>query len=279
MKKWIMILVVLVLLLSACTDPVVSNPEEPSGSSGEPLSSSQPPTSAVAVELTAEMRKEIKEALSSKEKVDHTGHTEADEQFVCGMRYYGTYNGYVILLDEGDYTWKSLKIGETEFRYRSPFQLYAYRDGKLYSLRTVYEDGKVTDGQIAQILKKHTEFAASGQLPYDPPTEEQRNEIKQAYTVLTGRDYAGNDGKLAYQICGMRYYGIHNGYTILFYEGDMTVESGERIGSEMFRHGRNFSLYAWRDGKLQKLKDAYEAGLLREEDIAYIAEIHKMFVG
>lgn len=73
------------------------------------------------------------------------------------------------------------------------------------------------------------------------------------------------------------YYGTYSGYTIvqIFFKNVQMVfdEAAVRIGAYEFIFNSSTSPYflAYKDGKMLKVKDAYEQGLLTEEDIIQLA--------
>lgn len=92
---------------------------------------------------------EIKEAWSKEEGVDYSKHVDLDRRYVCGMRYYGSYNGYTFLFSQGQLQMLcSVTVGDFEFKYNSSFTIYAYKDGQFYTLRQVYEAGEITDKHL-----------------------------------------------------------------------------------------------------------------------------------
>ena len=105
------------------------------------------------------MRKMIREDYSTLLMHDLTSYTDEDLRYVCGMRYYGTYNGYIILFDHGDVCmFGEEKIGKEVFTYGYPIILYAYKDHQFHRLKYIYEQGLICDADIAAIAEKHRTF-------------------------------------------------------------------------------------------------------------------------
>lgn len=75
----------------------------------------------------------------------------------------------------------------------------------------------------------------------------------------------------------LRYYGAYGEMFVVFDESDMQMESREKIAEEVFWHCTSFSLYAYNNGNVIKLNEAYEQGLISAEDIAEIAKMHLQF--
>ena len=99
--------------------------------------------------MSDEMRAEI---------VDYYGYTGTDSaNTVAGMRYYGTYNGYVILMDAGMLGVNSaVDIGGRIFRWGSgALTLEAYKDGQAQPLKAVYEAGDISEKDLDSILEMH----------------------------------------------------------------------------------------------------------------------------
>lgn len=80
-----------------------------------------------------------------------------DADTVAGKQYYGTYNGYVILMDAGMLAAISqVDIGGRIFRWGSmPLTLTAYKDGQTQSLKELYESGGISEADLDNILEKH----------------------------------------------------------------------------------------------------------------------------
>ena len=71
------------------------------------------------------------------------------------------------------------------------------------------------------------------------------------------------------------YYGIYgDNCVVLFERSQLTVETAINIEEYEFRCTSSFILYAFKDGKLTRVKEAYENGYLTDEDIAEIKAIH-----
>ena len=83
-----------------------------------------------------------------------------DEGYLRGPRYYGTYNGYVIIFRWGaaQSLW-SIKIGKRTFKGGIEFRLFAYKDGEFHLLEDVYEQGLIGDDAIEEIWNTHREYA------------------------------------------------------------------------------------------------------------------------
>ena len=106
--------------------------------------------------LSSGKRQEIKEAWSQFQNRDFTDFVDTDRRSVCGMRYYGTYGGYMILFQPGQLAVLSSETiaGET-FTYSSSFTIYAYREGEFRTLAEVHKAGEISKEDIEKIAQKH----------------------------------------------------------------------------------------------------------------------------
>lgn len=139
MKKFLPIVLVLVLLIgiiSGCSSGDVSDP----------------------------LRKEIQEAycktfLSPTQAREYKFKNE-DADTIADMQYYGTYNGYVILMRSGVLAVVStVQIGPYVFQWGSgSLCLYAYKDGTFHNLKDVYEAGELSDVEISTIAAEHKAY-------------------------------------------------------------------------------------------------------------------------
>ena len=72
------------------------------------------------------------------------------------MRYYGNENGYILLYSRGALpSVHRVQIGSKSFKSGYSFTLFAYKDGVLYDLKDVYEDGLISLEAVENALKIH----------------------------------------------------------------------------------------------------------------------------
>ena len=97
-----------------------------------------------------------------------------DEDTVAGKQYYGTYNGYVVLMDAGQLDMISeMNIGGRIFLWGQSMTIVAYRDGQEYYVSALYEAGSLTDADLDQILENHKQhFATVHNWDYEAYVEE-----------------------------------------------------------------------------------------------------------
>lgn len=71
-------------------------------------------------------------------------------------RYYGNYNGYDVIFDQGITCSQGiLTVGREEFKHTYDFRLLAYKDGVLIDLYSAYADGLISGRDIRKIAKIH----------------------------------------------------------------------------------------------------------------------------
>ena len=113
----------------------------------------------VFLPLTETLKKEVEAAweayYAAKDfKLCWAGSADFDEHTTGTFEYYGTVEGYDILYfryainSTGLY---GIEIGEHIFKTGAQFELLAYRNGKLFHLAELYEDGKISEQSIAAI--------------------------------------------------------------------------------------------------------------------------------
>lgn len=79
-----------------------------------------------------------------------------NEHRVAGYYYYGTYNGYVVLMSFGPLAVSvEIDIGGRIFKWGSNMNLIAYKDAAAYDLKEVYDNGGITVSHLDQILVNH----------------------------------------------------------------------------------------------------------------------------
>lgn len=101
-------------------------------------------------------------------------------------------------------------------------------------------------------------------------------EIEQAYAeALNFREFPGwhEEGE-----GGVYYYGIYNGCVILYEKGMTNGYDYKKVGEELFAHTEGFNIFAYRDGQIIDLSEAYEDGWVDDAAISMIAEQHKLML-
>ena len=96
-------------------------------------------------------------------------------------RYYGTYEGYDILFNQMGELFADVigtqKIAGIEFFSGNPFNFYGYRDGKLYEVHELYEQGKLSAESIASAAEIHNSEEKTL-----PLSDERKEEISRAWS-------------------------------------------------------------------------------------------------
>ena len=148
-KKWLALVVSVLICLQLCACELPQEPTEPTEQTG-----------IYTDVLTEEMANEIEQAWLRENKHGLQWYlTDDGEVIPDGVRYYGTYNGYSILFVEGNLTQiSSTTIASRVFRWGTgAVMLYAFKDGQLQELQTVYDCGLLTDEDIGVIWQRHRE--------------------------------------------------------------------------------------------------------------------------
>lgn len=105
-------------------------------------------------------------------------------------------------------------------------------------------------------------------------SEEEEAELKRAGFSVIGNQIVPADEKIAAAHHFDRYYGTYNGYAVLLEGGMLTALSELKVAGQVFRSNYSFSIYAYKNGELHTISEAYESGLLTADDIAAIAAKH-----
>ena len=111
-------------------------------------------------DLSREKKREIRDAWLEKTGEDIAWYHK-NFNVPTGMRYYGTYSGYTVFFKSGSTTDRDntdLTVAGQEFKYGSPFTIWAYKDGEFYDLEYAYNNGLLSRGQIRAIAKYHEKF-------------------------------------------------------------------------------------------------------------------------
>ena len=111
--------------------------------------------------------------------------------------------------------------------------------------------------------------------PFEELSEEFKAEILQAWRKMTGLDESyglgwANDGSGAHH-----YYGICEGFVIIFHRSIVNAEEVKIIGNTLFWESRWFSLMVYRNGELEGLEEAYSNGLVSDAALSFVLEQHE----
>jgi len=195
-------------------------------------------------------------------------------------RYYGTYEGYDILFNQMGELFADVigtqKIAGIEFFSGNPFNFYGYRDGKLYEVHELYEQGKLSAESIASAAEIHNSEEKTL-----PLSDERKEEISRAW-------YNENQSLIwnswEDQVRSAVYYGNFNGYDIVFQIYD--VSGPRRDGKESYTWTKVgdfkftcknyfFSIIGYNNGTYKTLHTLYDEGLMDDDTVAQILEIHE----
>lgn len=153
MKKicWLLILVLLLSCFASCQNIQAPEPSEPAQTQDTPIEN---PDGT----LSDRMKKEMQQWY-----VFGGGWARdfywADDHNGAGKRYYGTENGYVIYCNRGALPFVcTIEIGEYEFSHSREFWLLAYKDGEVFELKELYEQGLISDDAIKTAWERHNAF-------------------------------------------------------------------------------------------------------------------------
>jgi hypothetical protein len=177
---------------------------------------------------------------------------------VSSFRYYGTDNGYHIVMFNYGVTMGVVRnytiAGYTFDNCATHFM--AYKNGKFTKLNTAYLLRMVSKEAIAKAAELHEVVQAE---------KKEKNRIQSEFM-----------NSHFVNIREFRFYGDENGRHILFVKttkATIPLTVKQIAGSE-FSHQGVFSLYAYIDGEFIDLEQAYKKGLISQEAIATAAKKH-----
>lgn len=109
------------------------------------------------VPLTTKQSEEIRNNFCALMGHDYTNSGNGIDD--VGLRYYGTYNDYIILFRATSLDQVQISvIGNSQFTYGSSFVLYAYKDETFYKLGDIYEEGFLSEEDISNIAEHHAKY-------------------------------------------------------------------------------------------------------------------------
>lgn len=246
------------------------------------------------VPLSEEMKEEINDVI--KVNLDYVNYYE-------GSSYYGMINDCVIIrdstyIDMGVVVYGRYEIAGYLFEWIHEFTILVYRDGESCTLQEAYEKGWLTKKQVEVIhTQNHRRYAERIRLiraidsyisypEKEPLSEQKKQEISGAFLK---RYNTALDWNNAYTFYGTLNYGTVNNCAIL-----MTVEQEaepayclQKIAHTPFEWLAPFKLYAYCDGEVCELQEAYDKGwfnrhhieLIRERNIQNYVAIYKEIYG
>lgn len=287
MKKTLILGVILLLCLTAC------------GAVQEDLYLGDYP---VPESVSDELKAEVETAWRSthNESIKWTFPLENSDRDYY-IRYYGTFDGYVVIYwcYTNDIKQKTYLIGDQEFSHWSGI-IYAYKGGKFISLQEVYEGGSLSQESLAEIARRHGDFeqimadrqtAAAEKLKAEwpdlkPIPEKTLTKMEEAWLAWKQNTqkqplYWAEPGIEFWRSQRMRYYGTY-GECVVFGRAlssnlDTSKTQTHRVAGGLFACSRELQLYAYCDGQIYDLEDAYAAGLLSAADVAKAADYHQMY--
>lgn len=256
MKKAICLLLAVFLSLSlpacaatdlAATDPTAAPTEDPTV-------------------LTGKVRSKIEAALGQSVDFDSDNY-----------RYYGTYNGYIVLYKKLSYGDNALSVGGYRFADTDGgCILYAVFDREYTRLQYIHESGGITDAQLAQIYGIHKSYYADytalcQEAAADSPEVPLTYEIEQAIDAAL---YAVEGYHIRVIEEPYRYYGQYNGYYVLFESTQACADMPVAVGKYVFHHFMSHVIWVIGEGAKLDLPDAYRKGLITDADLDDIYRIH-----
>ena len=174
--------------------------------------------------------------------------------------YYGTYNGYVIIVSKGMATVvSSIYIGNEFFYFGSSATIFAYKDGVFDRLSRVYEEGNISDEQLAELAKYHTDKTFPG---YDKAME-----IIQAYVAVPEHEWLDTTD------IELWVYGkFENAWVVWVeynevWENDDNSTYTEIIDGITFEFTSPWFYEVYSNGSFYTISEAFEQGILSSQDI------------
>lgn len=201
-----------------------------------------------------------------------------EDNLVDGVRYYGSYAGFqIIFRPTGDDAITDLEVEGLTFSHNTGFELYAYQDGSFKPLQEVCTLGALTEQDLRVIQLRHLMFEMQ---PPDKPfmptvtidPDDTFEQMKTAFLTqyVNSSDYTTKDLSVVYfGKYGDAHVGFVNG--ILVYTQALTSET---VGGVTFRYNTGQKLLVFFEGELMGLQEAYDRGVLTQEDLVTIRNAH-----
>ena len=210
-----------------------------------------------------------------------------------GSPSYGTINNCIILrTPDPDNSFMPtsglVEVADYSFVWSWGFGLHVYRDGEACTLKEAYEREWLTKEQIGKIYEKHNRFYEGllrkyadshdlsayhpDHLSIEPIPKETKQKIDSAlsaqYNINININWRDSSSYIGAINCCRILKTVKN-------EGQSApLHASLTIVDYVFEWHEPFNLYAYRDGVVCELKEAYEKGWLTKEQIRKIYERH-----
>ena len=159
---------------------------------------------------------------------------------------YGNFSGWDVIFEEGQIpAVTTRRVSHYLFRCTSSFTIRAEKDGEVYLLEDAYQNGLLTEDDIAEICRLHREFMEEGGF---------------------GSLYEGIED-----------YGFFGDWYVRFWGQSSVGKTESDIGGYSFRFPSRFVITAEKDGWEYGLEEVFENGFLTEDDIEEIYYIHRAY--
>lgn len=285
LKKRLALVLIAALLLAGCTPAAPTTPNEtpPSQSTAPtvPVQTDEPTHPPEAEDnfqvLTAGMAAEIETAWLAATGTDLGNWFDADEKNqIDGVRYYGTYADYqIIFRPNGDDAITELKIENLTFSHNIGFELYAYQNGAFIPVKQLVEQGTLTLRDLGIINFRHKTYdlqPLEGFVQFPAVSDNTMDQMKLAF--LRQHDLVGEH---TIQELSVTYYGEYNGAHVGFIHGILMYTqalSSETVAGVTFRYNSGQKMLVYFDGELMRLGEAYDRGLLTQEDLITLHSLY-----
>ena len=283
-KRTLAFLAVLALLLTGCApaagpepnaDGSVLQPTQPTTPTNPTLDPPATPTLPLVPDLTLTP---LSTAWKQQVEEDWTATTGTDlgdwydvQEDNDGIRYYGTYGGYDILFMPGRGEAETqLEIENMTFEHHNTFEIYAYREGSFTPIKELSGQGKLTTGNLVELLAVHRSYGRTSIGDRTPPVLTADTLELMKLTFLKAYDLTE---KYTTADLSVVYYGQYGEAHVGFFNGIMGYTqalTSDTVGGVTFRYTTGQKLQVVWGGQLLSLKEAYEQGHLTREDLVTI---------
>lgn len=274
---------VLILILASCA-PDHTVPEEDSTIDPEKLWEEMIPKKGedcenIDPDLATEMKTAYAKHINSMEIYSHKEFT-ADDMWV--QEYFGEFGrGHLVYMRGETYAYDAIASYETIAGYTLVLgaqPLYVYADGIFYTLQKAYSEGIITRENVYEIGKlvnnNFTELYPSQAHERDCDNIEQRlaTKIKTAYAELLNREYNGlkesyQPGELWVEVYFGEFGKCHFVYLGADGVGYTEAIRGIEVAGYLITLRDGQPIYAYNDGKLYTIKEAYDNGLIEKYEV------------
>ena len=204
---------------------------------------------------------------------------------IYGYFCYGVFENCTVIFEPGILTAISaIEVAGHIFKYGDLFNLYAYCNGTFYDLKTAYENGYITEAEVGLAAERHLAIRQYNELCSLHNWAKKMTNLPDDATVKKIETAFANNSidaqwlniKITSQLSEehIRYYGEFDGCHVLLQKSPQNAGGNKTVADKTFESSSEITLWAYYQGKLYTLEDAYAKGYISQFNVGVSATRH-----